>query len=74
MGGEIRRTIGFKMICSESNSITFYGCLGMRNQLETQKERFQDTSIQQNSMHYFSRGGSANNRFPNCLIRTLNPS
>ena len=73
-GGEIQRTIGFKIICSESNSITFYRCLGMRNQLETQMERSQGTSIQQNSMHYFSRGGSENNRFQNCLIRTLNPS
>ena len=51
------RTIGFKIICSKSNSITFYKSLGMRNQVETQKERFQGTSIQQNSMHYVTGGG-----------------
>ena len=29
----------------------------MRKQVETQKERTQETSIQQNSMHYLPRGG-----------------
>ena len=29
----------------------------MRNQVETQKERFQETSIQPNSMHYVTGGG-----------------
>ena len=51
------RTKGFKIICSKSNSITFYMSLGMHNQVETQKERSRGTSIQQNSGHYLPGGG-----------------
>ena len=68
-GGGCLRTIGLKIICSKSNSITFYMSLGMRNQVETQKERSQGTSLQQNSMHYLPRGGSENNRFENNLLQ-----
>ena len=48
-------------ICSKFNSITFYKSLGMRNRLETQKERSQETSIHENSMQYLLRKGSENN-------------
>ena len=41
----------------KSNCITFYGSLGMRNQVETQKERSEGTYIQNNSRHYLPRGG-----------------
>ena len=51
------RTIGFKIICSKSNCITFYRSLGIQNQVETQKERCQGTSIHKNSMHYLPRVG-----------------
>ena len=44
-------------IGSKSSSITFYRSLGMRNHIETQKERSQGTSIQQKSMHYLPRRG-----------------
>ena len=44
-------------ICSKPNSITFYRSLGMRNQVETQKERSQGTSIHENFMQYLPRGG-----------------
>ena len=44
-------------ICSKSNSITFYRSPGMRNQVETQKERSQGTSIHEHSMQYLLRGG-----------------
>ena len=57
--------MSFKKISSKSNCITFYRSLGMHNQVATQKKQFQATSIQQNSMHYLSRGGgrgSENNR------------
>ena len=37
-GGGGLRTMTLKIICSKSNSITFYRSLGMRNQVETQKE------------------------------------
>ena len=56
-GGGSLTTKGLNIIRSKSNSITFYGSLGMRNQVETRKERSQGTSIQQNSMHYLSREG-----------------
>ena len=56
-GGGGLRTIGSEIIRSKSNSITFYRSLVMRNQVETQKEWSQATSIQQNSMHYMPRGG-----------------
>ena len=49
-------TMGSKTICSKSNSITFYRSLGMRNEVKTQKERSQGTSIQQTSMPYLPRG------------------
>ena len=55
-GGRGLRTIGSKIIRSKSNSITFYRSLEMRNQVQTQKEWSQATSIQQNSMHYMPRG------------------
>ena len=64
-GGGGVRLIGSKIIRSKSNSITFYRSLGMRNQIETQKEWSQATSIQQNSMHYIPRRESENNRFQN---------
>ena len=51
------RTIGFQTSCSKCKSIAFYRSLGMRNQVETQKERCQGISIQRNSMHYFPRAG-----------------
>ena len=44
----------------------------MRNQVETQKERSQGTSIQQNSVHYLPLGGvggSEINRFQNNLLQ-----
>ena len=56
-------TKGLNIIRSKSNSITFYGSLGMRNQIETQNEPSQGTSTQDNSMHYLPRGGSQNKRF-----------
>ena len=56
-GGRGLRTIVSKIIRSKSNSITFYRSLGMRNQVQTQKEWSYATSIQQNSMHCRSRGG-----------------
>ena len=56
-------------ICSKGNSITLYKSLGMRNQVETQKERSTRTSHRQNSMHYLSRGESENNRFQNNLLQ-----
>ena len=51
-------TKGLNIIRSKSNSITFYESHGMRNQIETQKERSQGTSIQDNSMHYLPTEGS----------------
>ena len=67
-------TMGSKIICSKSNSITFYGSLGLRNEVETQKERSQGTSIQQTSMPYCLRGGgggggSENKRFEDYLLQ-----
>ena len=62
-GGGGLRTIGFKIIRSKSNYITLYRSLWMHNQAETEKERSQGTSIQQNSMHYLPRRGSESNRF-----------
>ena len=56
-GGEGLSTKGLNITRSKSNSITFYRSLGMRNHIETQKERSQGTSIQQISMHYLPRGG-----------------
>ena len=41
----------------------------MRSQVETQYERSQGTSIQQNSMHYLPREGSESNRFPPNLLQ-----
>ena len=49
-------TMGSKTICSKSNSITFYRSLGMRDEVKTQKERSQGTSIHQTSMPYLPRG------------------
>ena len=48
--------MGSKTICSKSNSITFYRSLGMHDEVKTQKERSQGTSIQQTSMPYLPRG------------------
>ena len=54
------KTKGFKVIRSKSNSIAFYWSLGMRNQVETQKERSQETSIQSNEpTHFLFRGEGA---------------
>ena len=50
------KTIGFKIIRSKSNSITFYRSLGMRNQVETQKERSQGKSFSKNSMYHLPWG------------------
>ena len=66
----VLRTIGFKIICSKSRSITFYRSLGIRNHVETQKELSQGTSIQETSVHYlpsggWGGGGSEKNRFEN---------
>ena len=61
-GSENKRV---QIICSKSNSITFYRSLGMRIQAETQKERSQGTSVQQNSKYYLPRAGSKNNRIQN---------
>ena len=71
-GGGGMRTIGLKIICSKSNSITFYRSLGMRNQVETQKEWSQGKSFQQNSMPYWPGGrggGYEDNRFANYLLQ-----
>ena len=54
-GGGGLKTISCKKICSKSNSITFYRSVGMRNQVE--KERYQGTSNQENSMQYLLRRG-----------------
>ena len=66
-------TMGSKTICSKSNSITFYRSLGMRNEVKTQKERSQGTSIQQTSMPYLPRGkgggGCDNNGFQDYLLQ-----
>ena len=51
--------------------MTFYRSFGMRNEVETQKELTQVTSIQQTSMQYLSRGWSENNRFQNTFYRSL---
>ena len=58
-----------KINCSKSNSITFYRFLGMRNQADTQKKRSQGTSTWQNSIHYYPRTWSQNNRFQNNLLQ-----
>ena len=63
-----------RMSCSKSNSNTSYGSHEVRNQVETQKERSQLTSIQQDSLHYFpgggggGGGGAENNDFKNELL------
>ena len=60
------------IIRSKSNSINFSGSLRMRNQIETQKERSRDTSIQHNSLHYLPRGrggGSENKRVEHFSIQ-----
>ena len=44
-------------MCFKSNSITFYRFPGMRNQVETEKERSQGTSNHENSMQYLLREG-----------------
>ena len=44
-------------MCSKSNSTTFYRSPGMRNQVETEKERSQGTSNHENSMQYLLREG-----------------
>ena len=51
------RTMTLRMSCSKSNSNTSYGSHEVRNQVETQKERSQLTSIQQDLLHYFPGGG-----------------
>ena len=68
-GGGGRRPTGSKVIRSKPNSITLYRSLGMRNQVETQKEWSQATSIQQNSMHYIPRRESENSRFQNYSLQ-----
>ena len=59
-------------ICSKSNSITFYRSVGMRNQVE--KERYQGTSNQENSMQYLLRGGpgggAENNELPKICTKS----
>ena len=51
-----------KISCSKSSSITFHGSPGMRDQVETQKEWSQLTSIHQNSKHYLLKAGSRKGR------------
>ena len=46
-----------KIICSKSNSITFNRSLEMRNEVETQDQLSQGTSIQQNIMRYLAIAG-----------------
>ena len=53
-GGQ--RTMSCKNICSKSNSITFYRSPGMCNQVETQKEGSQGTSIHEISVQYLLKG------------------
>ena len=55
-GGEVLRTITFWISCAKSNSNRFYSSPRMRNQVETQKERSQLTSVQKNSIHYLPGG------------------
>ena len=38
----------------------------MRNQVQTQKERSQETSIRENFMHYFLRGGEGDSESKRC--------
>ena len=59
-------------MCSKFSSITFHRSPGMRNQVETQKERSQRTSIHENSMQYLLRrgGGSENNELQNICSKS----
>ena len=67
--GRVLKTIGFRIICYKSSFITFHRSLGMRNQVEIQKERSQKTLMQQNSMHSLPGGVSEINRFQNSLLQ-----
>ena len=66
-GGGRLRTMSLRISCSKSKSITFYGFPGILNQVETQKEQSQLTSLHQISKHYLRSGGSENNDFKNKL-------
>ena len=66
-GGGRLRTMSLRISCSKSKSITFYGFPGLLNQVETQKEQSQLTSLHQISKHYLRSGGSENNDFKNKL-------
>ena len=54
---------------SKSNSITFYISLEMRNQIETQKERYKGKSFSKILCIICLGGGSENNRFQNNLLQ-----
>ena len=64
-GGGSLRIIDFKIVCFKSNSTTFYRSLGMRNQVETQKERSQGMSFSKIPCIICLDGRSENNRFQN---------
>ena len=64
-GGGGLRIIDFKIVCFKSNSTTFYRSLGMRNQVETQKERSQGKSFSKILCIICLDGRSENNRFQN---------
>ena len=54
--GEWSENNELQNIGCKSSFITFYRSPGMRNQVETQKEGSQRTSIHENSMQYLLRG------------------
>ena len=55
------RTMILNISCSKSNFITFYRSTGIRNQVETQKERSQGTPIHEILCNICWEGGSENN-------------
>ena len=78
-GGGLR-TIGWKIICSKSNSITFYTSLRMRNQVERTKgtvaRDFNSTNVYALLAKWpkwgggeGGAGGSENNRFADYLLQ-----
>ena len=49
------RATNLNISCSKSNFIAFNRSTGMRNQVQTQKERSQGISVHENSMQYLLR-------------------